>query len=294
MNIPSRSCLALLTLYWLPAPGLTQSIERDCADCPELVTLPAGEFSMGSSRDDYEHDLSSGETPSMTIKIRRDFKIGRFEVTRHQWRMFIDSSRIRKPTASPECQPTSEAPAAPITCVSHNEIQSYIAWLSARTGKQYRLPSESEWEYAARAGSRGARFWSNRDSHEGVSISRACDFGNVYDVSSRRLDLRQPHARCSDGYVGLAPVGSFLANAYGVFDTTGNARERLEDCYTKSYKGRPPDERAWIWTDCRYRSVRGGSYLTRPIGSRSAARDYVDNENNGGRAPDLGFRVARD
>jgi formylglycine-generating enzyme required for sulfatase activity len=278
----------------LAAPVAAQNVQRDCADCPELVSVAAGELLMGSSLDDYERDTTSGETPALALKIRRDFRIGRFEVTRREWQAFASVASTNKNALAAACQPTSLAPAAPITCIGRDEILGFLERLSSRTGHRYRLPSESEWEYAARAGSRGARFWSNRDSHEGVSISRACDYGNVYDVSARRADAGQPHARCADGYPGLAPVGSFLANSFGLYDTTGNARERVADCFTRSYKGRPADERAWVWSDCRYRAVRGGSYLTRPFGVRSAARDFVDDARNDGRAPDLGFRVARD
>ncbi len=281
----------MLVLVLLAASGSAAAQQQDCLDCPEMVKVPLGGFLMGSSRDDYENDLASGETPALPVNIRQDFWIGRFEVTRAQWSAF--RAAVPGTDASPACEPGSGAPAAPVTCISLSAITDYLAWLSDKTGQLYHLPSEAEWEYAARAGSRGARFWSNRDSHEGVSISRACDFGNVYDVSGRDQTRTDPHARCDDGYALLAPVGSFLPNDFGLYDTTGNARERMADCFTRSYKGRPQDERSWAWDGCRYHGVRGGSYLTRPIGVRSAARDYVD-EGAAAAAPDLGFRVVRD
>lgn len=262
------------------------------APIPDMVLLPAGDLQLGSSRDDYEHNVDSGETPALAVKIRRAFWIGRFEVTRAEWAAFV-ATGPQQLSAQAGCQTASQAPAAPMTCISLADIEAYLRWLTTTTGQRYRLPSEAEWEYAARAGNRGARFWSNRDSHEGVSISRACDFGNVYDVTGRIEGRGEPHARCSDGYAALAPVGSFQPNNFGLYDTMGNARERVADCFTRSYKGRPADDRAWVWSDCRYHGVRGGSYLTRPLGVRSAARDFIDDRDSGA-APDLGFRVARD
>ncbi len=258
---------------------------------PDMILLQPGDLQLGSSRDDYEHDTVSGETPALAVKIRRAFWIGRFEVTRAQWQAFLAAQP--QANATTNCQSGSAAPAAPVACVSLPEINAYLRWLTKSTGLLYRLPSEAEWEYAARAGSRGARFWSNRDSHEGVSISRACEFGNVYDVSGRIAGRVAPHARCADGYAGLAPVGSFRPNDFGLYDTVGNARERVADCFTRSYKGRPADERVWSWSDCRYHGVRGGSFLSRPLDQRSSARDYVD-DRDAGAAADLGFRVARD
>lgn len=276
----------------LTLAGGSRAAAEPPAPVPEMVLLPAGEFQLGSSRDDYENDVASGETPALAVRIRRAFWLGRFEVTRAQWAAFA-AAEPPATAAAARCQPASTAPAAPMTCVGLADIEAYLRWLTKITGQRYRLPSETEWEYAARAGSRGPRFWSNRDSHEGVSISRACDFGNVYDVSGRIDGRAEPHARCADGYAALAPVGSFQPNEFGLFDTIGNARERLADCFTRSYKGRPADERPWTWTGCRYHGVRGGSYLTRPFGARSPARDYVDDQA-GDAAPDLGFRVARD
>ena len=291
---PAHLLLALLFALQSTAWPDSPAIIRDCIDCPELLLVPAGSFRLGSSLDEYEHDESSGETPTLEVRIREPFAIGRFEISRAEFTQFLQRSGYLS-TANGACQTTSMAPGAPVSCVALKDITAYLAWLSKLTARPYRLPSEAEWEYAARAGTVGARFWSNRDSHEGVSISRACDYGNVFDVTGRALAKSMgasgPHARCADGYVGLAPVGSFQANAFGLYDTAGNVRERVADCFTRSYKGRPADQRAWIWTDCSHYAVRGGSYLTRPFAVRSAARDYIDARS--GVAPDIGFRIAR-
>lgn len=205
-------------------------IVRDCADCPELVVLPAGAFLLGTSADAYEHDKVSGETPPLAVVIRRPFALGRFEVQVQEWRRFVAATGYRPAHAC--ALDAAAAPAAPARCVTAADAEAYLEWLGRRTGRRYRLPSESEWEYAARAATTGARFWSNRDSHEGVSISRACDFANVHDVASRALQPAVPHARCIDHYTGPAPVGSFAPNPWGLYDLVGNVRELLADCST--------------------------------------------------------------
>jgi formylglycine-generating enzyme required for sulfatase activity len=274
------------------ADGAAPTILRDCADCPELVAVAAGGFSLGTAADAYEHDERSGETPPLAVKIRRPFALGRFEVQVGEFARFVAESGHR-PALACALDPPSP-PAAPARCIAPADAAAYAAWLGQRTGRAYRLPSEAEWEYATRAGTGGARFWSNRDSHEGVSISRACDYANVYDVAARGLALPVPHARCTDHYAGPAPVGSFAPNPWGLHDLVGNVRELLADCYTRSYKGRPPDERAWTWSGCSHRVVRGGSWLSRPWMARSAARDHVAADAGADALQDVGFRLARD
>ena len=273
----------------VPSAG---TVLRDCDLCPELVTIPAGKFQLGSSADEYEHDVESGETPALSILIRKAYALGRFEVTRAEFARFVTATRYRPALA---CALNDDAPpATPVRCITKPDAAAYVAWLSDTTGLRFRLPSESEWEYAARAGTTGARFWSARDSHEGVSISRACDYANVYDVSARDARLPQPHARCTDHYPERAPVGSFAPNPFGLYDMIGNVRELLADCHTKSYKGRPPDERAWDWSGCHTSVLRGGSWRSRPIVSRSAARAGLESDAPPDAWRDVGFRVARD
>jgi formylglycine-generating enzyme required for sulfatase activity len=276
-----------------PATPAMPVVVRDCPQCPEMIVVPAGAFAMGTSTDAYEHDVASGETPPFNVRIRRPFALGRFEVTHAEFATFRRATGYEPALA---CASDAAAPAAtPVRCIGPRDAREYLAWLSGVTGRRYRLPSESEWEYATRAGTPGARFWSARHSHEGVSISMACDYGNVYDVAARALALGVPHARCTDGYAdGPAPVGSFLPNPLGFHDLIGNVRERLADCFTNAYKGRPPDERAWVWDECRYHAVRGGSWRSRPLVARSAARDYVADDAAADALQDVGFRVARD
>ena len=270
--------------------GSVPAAAKDCAECPELIVLPPGDLLMGSSADDYEHDLRSGETPALRVSLRRGFALAAREVSAREFRRFIESANHR-PRFDCALEGADDEPAR---CITPADAQAYLEWLSRLAGRTYRLPSESEWEYAVRAGTTGARFWSNRDSHEGVSISRACDYGNVKDVSGRDLGSPGPWARCSDGYRGIAPVGRFAANPWGFHDLHGNVRELLADCYTTSYKGRPTDERAWIWSSCSMRAVRGGSWSSRPFDVRSAARSGIALEAAVTEWRDVGFRVARD
>lgn len=263
---------------------------RDCAECPEMIALSAGEYSMGSSADDYEHDFRSGETPALRVHLSRGFSLGVREVTTGEFRRFLLATAYR-PRFACAGEGANDEPAR---CITPTDAEAYLAWLSMRSGQRYRLPSESEWEYAMRAGTTTARFWSGRDSHEGVSISRNCDFGNTKDVSARAINSPGPWARCSDGYPAIAPVGRFSANPWGFHDMHGNVRELLADCFTASYKGRPADERAWVWSSCPLRVVRGGSWRSRPFDIRSAARDRIDLEAPASAWQDVGFRIARD
>lgn len=295
------------------APAGTPSASgaiRDCPACPEVVVVPAGTFLLGTSADARERDPDRGESPPLPVTISRAFAIGRFEVTVAEFRAFATATRYTPPG---DCRiasggawvrlpdrgwaapgfPTPQADNEPVVCVSWDDATAYTDWLSRTTGKVYRLPSETEWEYAARGGTTTPRYFGDRDSDEDAVLSVACDYANVYDASSvTELPFPYPYARCRDGHTYTAPVGSFKPNAFDLYDMIGNAREWLHDCFTGSYLGRPPDGRAWEWAGgCELRGVRGGSWATRPAESRAAARGA---EPQGLRQSDLGFRVVRE
>jgi len=161
----------------------------------------------------------------------------------------------------------------------------YGRWLSKRTGKTYRLPSEAEWEYAARAGSTTPWFW-------GDDPKQACQYGDVGDDSVRPEHPDWPLHDCNDGFAKTAPVGTFKPNAFGLYDTAGNVWEWVEDCYNPSYEGAPVDGRAWLAGDCARRIDRGGGWYNKPAAVRSALRyagDDSSRQNN-----TLGFRVVRE
>ncbi len=278
---------------------------RDCDDCPEMVVIPAGTFVMGTPTAATAPGIAAAERDAVVIELPVAFALGRHEVTRGQYARFVAASgheplpgcRVWDPALSrfsedgrrnwqDPATPTAAADDLPVSCVSFADAQAYVTWLSAKTGARYRLPSEAEWEYAARAGSRTLRPW-------GDEPESGCDHANTYDlVAAASYRLGWPDAGCRDGQASLAPVGSYGANAFGLHDMIGNLREWVQDCATGSYVGRPRDGRAWEWLGgCGERVQRGGSWLTPPSESRSASRAAAPvNEHSG----DTGFRVAVD
>jgi formylglycine-generating enzyme required for sulfatase activity len=283
------------------APRAAGSAFRDCDECPEMVVVPAGSFVMGTPGAAPVRGAGAAEGDVLVVTLPRPFALGRREVTRAEYARFIaDSGHEPQPgcrvwdaallrfseDARRGWQDVAAADDLPVTCVSFGDAQAYAQWLSAKTGSRYRLPSEAEWEYAARAGSRTLRPWGD-DPDEG------CDFANTYDlVAAARYRLGWQETRCRDGYADLAPVGQFAANAFGLQDMIGNVREWVQDCATGSYVGRPRDGRAWEWIGgCGERVQRGGSWLTPPAESRSAHRAAA---SAGEQAGDAGFRVALD
>lgn len=281
---------------------------RDCPTCPEMVVVPPGKFMLGTAGGAEELDADSGEGMPLAVTIEKAFGLGKTEVTTAQYAEFIAQSGYKP---EPGCRlwndrwlvdpkadwrgtgqmraPKSNAPAV---CVSWTDARAYAAWLSAKTGKTYRLPSESEWEYATRAGTTAPRYF-GLNSFEGVSISLACDNANVYDVAGQaEYPFPYPYARCKDNFADLAPVASFKPNGFGLYDMIGNVAEWVEDCYTGSYWGRPADQRAWVWQGgCETRGVRGGAWISRPADARSAKRAH---EPPTAHTTYIGFRVARD
>ncbi len=176
----------------------------------------------------------------------------------------------------------------PVVCVSYEDAQRYVQWLSRKTGKSYRLPTEAEWEYSARAGTTTARFW-------GDGRDQACNFANVPDLTGAAAlnwdkSVKDQVFQCRDGYAYTAPVGSFRPNAFGLYDMLGNVWQWIEDCYHNSYGGAPDDASAWVGGECKSHVLRGGSWYLDPWILRSARR--------GGGAADVrivtdGFRIGR-
>ena len=220
------------------------------------------------------------------MTLERPYALSKHEVTRGEYSRFIADSgyepqsgcRVWDPALSrfsddgrrgwqDTATPAAPADEVPVSCVSFADAEAYAGWLSTKTGSRYRLPSEAEWEYAARAGSRTLRPW-------GDDAESGCDFANTYDlVAAARYRLGWTQAGCRDGFADLAPVGQFGANAFGLHDMIGNVREWVQDCATGSYVGRPRDARAWEWLGgCEERVQRGGSWITPPAESRSAYR----------------------
>jgi formylglycine-generating enzyme required for sulfatase activity len=281
------------------------AVLRDCAECPELVVVPAGRFLMGTPQRLQVPTEVPAELDPVEITIGRPFALGRFEVTRGEYRAFVQDSGhspsdphcrtwvealqgfrdlpVRWDQANTPSQPTDRHPAV---CIDWHDAQAYVAWLSRRTGHRYRLPSEAEWEYAARGGTRTLYPWGNRP--EG-----ACRQANLHDeTTARRYALAWTVVRCKDGYADVAPVGSLLPNRFGLHDMLGNVWEWAEDCASLSYFGRPTDQRAWVWEGgCRRRIQRGGGWITGPERTRPGFHGDGDDRD---RAEFAGMRVARD
>lgn len=281
------------------------SVFRDCDECPEMVVIPPGSFVMGTPGAEPARGAAAAEADTVVVTLRSAFALGRHEVTRAEYSRFIaDSGYDPQPGCrvwdaelarfNDDARRGWRAPATPavpeerhpVSCVSFADAQAYARWLSNRTGGRYRLPSEAEWEYAARAGTRTLRPW-------GDAADAGCDHANTYDYGAAAgFRLGWPHAACRDGHSDLAPVGQYGANAFGLHDMIGNVREWVQDCATGSFVGRPRDARAWEWLGgCGNRIQRGGSWLTPPAESRSASRHEAP---SGDRAGDAGFRVALD
>ena len=277
-----------------PPPG---SVFQDCADCPEMVVVGAGEFMMGSPSS--EEGRWDAEGPRRRVTISAPFAVGVHEVTRGQFGRFVSATsramgnscwtyeggelenRSGRGWRAPGFGQSDDHP---VVCVIWDDAQAYVRWLSGETGKSYRLLSESEWEYVVRTGTVSSRYWGNDPSD-------ACRYANVADRTIKEYtDWPWAIHECRDGYVHTAPVGSFAANAWGLHDVHGNVLEWMEDCWNDGYAGAPDDGRAWTSGECGRRVVRGGSWGDKPLSVRSANRGRGD---TGYRIFNTGFRVAR-
>ena len=243
---------------------------RDCDACPELVVVPSGTFEMGSPS--HETGREEDEGPVHRVKIGKRFAVGMYEVTFDEWDACAGGGGCGGYRSDDEGLGRGRLP---VINVDWDDAQSYVAWLSRQTGKEYRLPSESEWEYVARAGT-------TTPFHTGVTISTDqanYDGGYVYG-SGRSGRFRQR----------TTPAGSFPANGFGLHDVHGNVWEWVEDCWNESYEGVPDDGSAWLTGKCSHRVLRGGSWGDPPWIVRSAFRYR---ETTALRINLVGFRVAR-
>jgi formylglycine-generating enzyme required for sulfatase activity len=276
-----RFPLLLLALALAGSAAAHRGPFRDCADCPLMRVVPAGTFLMGSP--DREAGRQPVEGPQHRVTIARPFAIGIFDVTRAQFAAFADATGH---ASDPKCdwrspkvrgQPINQGDNDPVVCVSDHDAHAYTAWLSAKTHHSYRLPSEAEWEYAARAGARGPRPWGD---------ANARDFAN-YGADQ----CCAPFAAGRDRWLYTSPVGSLRPNAFGLYDMLGNVWQRTEDCGHEDYSGAPTDGSAWVsGGDCSTRIVRGGAWFASLDQLRSAVRaaDPAEFRKN-----DIGFRVVR-
>lgn len=230
---------------------------RDCQGCGEMVVLPAGSFDMGSNTE-YEN-------PVHRVTIAKPFAIGRHEVTFDEWDRCVEEKGCKYQADDRGWGRGNR----PVINVSWLDAKEFVAWLSQKTGQTYRLPSEAEWEYAARAGA-NTPFWWGRD------------------VGSRQANCRE----CNTGAgQQTQPVGSYNPNPFGVYDTAGNAAEWVEDCWNDNFRGAPRDGSAWLAGQCRLRVLRGGAFDSQGRYVRSTARFRYDTDV---RYSANGFRVVRE
>ena len=267
-------------------PRLTVGeVFRDCPHCPRMKVIPAGSYSMGSPSNEAErHD---DEGPVRLVTIAKPFAVGVHEVTVGEYSRFVAATRHPDGDcvggASWRDPGFPQSKAHPVVCVNWDDAQAYVAWLRKETRRSYRLLSESEWEYMARAGTTTSRYW-------GDSASGQCRYANGADGNAERYGYGEAVADCDDGYYRTAPAGSYRANGYGIHDALGNVWEWVQDCWNDSYRGAPTDGGAWESGDCGKRVLRGGSWYYWPGFLRSAVRVGGD---SGYRSLNGGFRVAR-
>jgi formylglycine-generating enzyme required for sulfatase activity len=285
-----RGVRALVVVAWgllaLLAPGVRaagRSSEasdaaarqfRDCAICPEMVVVPAGEFLMGSP--EHERGRGKDEGPQHRVEIRSPFAVGKFEVTFAQWDACVGEGGC-------EHKPGDEGwgrGRRPVINVSWNDAKQFVAWLTKKSGKPYRLLTEAEWEYAARATTQAAE------------ASQPFSTGATINYKQANYDANFTYG---DGRMGVyrqktLDVGSLPKNAFGLYDMHGNAWEWVEDCYKDNYDGAPTDGSAVNSPDCSLRILRGGAWNYQPQYLRSAYR-YATAP--GVRMENAGLRVAR-
>ena len=257
----------------IDVPDEPGSVFRECDHCPQMVVIPPGRFTMGSPED--EEGRFKFECTEHVVSFEEPFAIGVHEVTFDQWGACVDRGGC-------EYEPNDEEWGSgdrPVINVSWLGAMAYASWLSRETGADYRIPSEQEWEYAARAGTTASRFWGN-EAYD------ACSFASVFDRTTKE-SIRMPydHHDCDDGFAHTAPVGSFRPNGFGVHDILGNVWEWVDGCWHDTCSGMISDT-----GDCYYRAMRGGAWNSEPNHVRAALRIRDDQDM---RDKVSGFRVAR-
>ncbi len=242
-------------------PGRPAAVSevKDCPACPVLITLPGGAFTMGSNSSD------PSEKPAHQVSIGAPFAIGKYEVTVEQWNACSAAGAC--PRVAADADRSGNSPARD---VSWDDTQQYVKWLSKASGKSYRLPTEAEWEFAARGGT-STRYWWGEQMRTGNANCKDC--GEPWQQA------------------GPAAVGSFAPNPYGLYDTNGSVWEWVSDCWHNTYKGAPADGRSWEESNCRVRVIRGGSWREGASYMPSTTRFKYDASV---RHSQNGFRVARD
>ncbi len=270
-----------------------------------MVVIPAGRFTMGAApgeeaREQLAESFRYRSQPQRELGVAR-FAAGKFEVTRGQYHAFAAATGHAgggcfvwsgaafafDPSKDWRNSGFAQDDAHPVVCVSWEDASAYARWLSLKTGGTYRLLSEAEWEYAARAGTTTARFWGD-DGNGSCAYANGADLAAAARIAAAR---NWAYVSCDDGFPFTAPAGSYRANAFGLHDMLGNVGEWTADCWNADYSGAPADAVARTAGDCAMRAVRGGAWDDGPLGLRSA---YRVGSPTIIRLHSRGFRVARD
>ncbi len=279
---------------------------KDCKSCPEMIEIPEGSVYIGSHEE--EIGRKKGERNRVKATIEKPFAIAKTEVTLAQFRVFMKESKYKSNVPIRNGEPLIgcnyydgksygyiashnwENPGypqredAPVVCVSWSDAKAYCDWLSKKTGREYRVPSTVEFEYATRAGSSSPWFW-------GTDPELACDYANVGDRTFSNQFPTRPIFPCTDGYVFTSSVAKFKPNAFGLYDMIGNAWEWTNDCFKNNLDDAPIDGSSYQGTneECVFRTPKGGSWISGVAWGRTAvrSRDGADYKSFM-----LGFRVA--
>jgi formylglycine-generating enzyme len=282
----------------------------DCADCPKMIVIPAGSATLGSTAEERRLAgiipiFGDREEPTYRVTFAQPYAIGRTEITRGQYRAFVEATGRADPPACGNHEPKKDfwgprpgynwrkpgfeqTDDHPAVCIGYDDAVAYAQWLSAKTGKAYRLPSDAEWEYAARAGTSTPWYWGDR-GEDGCGIANLMSTGTV-----ARLGYPNSMANrfaCSSARAFTVPVASFPPNAFGVYDMMGNAFEWAADCNSPDNRDAHADGSARTTGDCARHYLKGGAFQTPFWLTRSAVRGAPLAGDI--RMFAMGFRVAR-
>lgn len=296
-----KQTVLFLSLSGLAAPlwAATTAIE------PPMTTIPAGQFTMGSDQDlAASRRMLSDHKPAHPVRLKA-FRLAKYEVTVKEFARFVAATNYKAPEKCVQMHSkrwfedvpggwqkhsTSSSDYQPVTCIGWDAAKAYVDWLAKETGKPYRLPSEAEWEYAARAGTTGSYAW-------GEDKTLACRHANVADRAAEAAIKRDYDGLESKNHVGVVPcddgsgyasvVGMYEPNAFGLYDMIGNINEYVQDCYSDSYRGAPTDGSARLDGECKERVLRGGPWhwsAWQPVRRGAMEASYIGSLE--------GFRVA--
>jgi formylglycine-generating enzyme required for sulfatase activity/uncharacterized caspase-like protein len=285
-----------------------KTVFKECEKCPNMVVVPAGAFTMGFTKGHSSGFAQKNEIPLHIVTFSESFAVGTAAVTVGEFAEFaketgymaaddcfnqkLDMSGDSEKGKSWKSPGFDQTDQHPVVCVSWKDAKAYVQWLSSKTSKPYRLVSEAEWEYAARARTKPGKYPS---FFYGDDENVLCRYDNVPDETARRTydatkDAWQNFVTCSDGYVFTSPVRSFAPNDFGVFDLQGNVQQWVEDCLNTNYNGAPANGGAWLTGSCLERQIRGGGWNINAMGGTLSGRSALPADF---RQNVLGFRVAR-